>query len=153
MSRLRRALESLLHIQDTPHRIALAFGVGCWIAFSPLLGIHTGMALAIAFGFRLSRVAILMGAYINNPWTLAPMYAAGTAVGCVLLGVPLSGLSAIDWSGGDEGLYQALFESLRPYLWPYVIGNTVLGIAFGTVSYLWLRTVLERRSRSIVRPA
>lgn len=153
MSRLRRALESLLHIHDTPRRIALAFGIGCWIAFSPLLGIHTGMALLIAFAFRLSRVAILMGAYINNPWTLAPMYAAGTAAGCLLLGVPLDGLATIDWKGGDEGLYTALFASLRPYLWPYVVGNTVLGVGFGCVGYFWLLALLERRARGVAGPA
>jgi uncharacterized protein (DUF2062 family) len=142
---LRRALESLLHIDDTPHRTALSFGIGVWIAFSPLLGIHTGMALAIAFAFRLNRLAILLGAYINNPWTLAPLYAAGTGVGCLLLGVPLEGLNAIDWRGAEDGLYQSLFASLRPFLWPYVIGNTVLGVVFGALAYFWLRGVLERR--------
>ena len=35
------------------------------------------MALAIAFAFRLSRAAVLVGIYLNNPWTMAPMYIAG----------------------------------------------------------------------------
>jgi uncharacterized protein (DUF2062 family) len=73
--------------------VALAFGIGLFIAFFPLLGIHTGLALVIALTFRLSRVALLAGAWVNNPWTLAPMYTAGTLVGCALLGV-LVGLLA-----------------------------------------------------------
>ena len=77
MSRLRQRLQVLLHVDDSPHRIALAFAVGVWVAFFPILGIHTGMALAIAFAFRLSRVAILLGTWLNNPWTIAPMYTAG----------------------------------------------------------------------------
>jgi uncharacterized protein len=145
-SRLRRALQVLLHVEDTPHRIALAFGLGVWIAFSPLLGVHTLLALAIAFAFRLSRVAILLGAYINNPWTLAPLYLAGTVVGCALLGVSTEGLAAVDWSLEGPEFYAGLLASLRPYLWPFLLGNTVLGVAGGVVGYLLLRRVLERRA-------
>ena len=67
MSRLRQVAQVLLRLEDTPGRIALAFGLGIFIAFFPLLGIHTGLALLVAFSFRLSRVAILAGAWTNNP--------------------------------------------------------------------------------------
>lgn len=148
MRRLRSTLLLLLRVEDTPHRVALAFGIGVWIAFSPLLGIHTGMALGIAFLFRLNRVAMLFGAYLNNPWTLAPMYMAGTALGCFLLDVPTSGLSGMDWSLHGRAFYQALIQNLRPYLWPYVLGNTLLGVLGALIGYGALRLVLERRGRS-----
>jgi uncharacterized protein len=148
-SRVRRALQVLLHVEDTPHRIALAFGLGVWIAFCPLLGVHTLMALGIAFAFRLSRVAILLGAYINNPWTLAPLYLAGTVVGCALMGVSTDGLSAVDWSRKGTEFYRHLMVSLRPYLWPFVLGNTVLGVAGGLAGYWLLRRLLERRRASV----
>lgn len=141
--RLRQSIGVLLHVPDTPHRTALAFGIGVWIAFFPVLGIHTLMALAIAFGFRLSRVAMLLGVYLNNPWTLAPLYAAGTAVGCVLLGEsPREAFREVDWHAG----MRALLESLRPLLWPYVLGNTVLGLLGGAAGYWALRRTLERRT-------
>lgn len=146
-SRFRRTLQVLLHVEDTPHRIALAFGIGVWVAFCPLLGAHTLMALGIAFAFRLSRVAILLGAYINNPWTLAPLYLAGTVVGCVLLGVSTEGLAAVDWGKEGTEFYAHLLASLRPYLWPFLLGNTVLGVAGGFLGYSLLRRVLERRRR------
>ena len=78
--------------------LAAAFGLGVFIAFFPLLGIHTGMALVIAILLRLNRVAILVGCWINNPWTIAPMYSAGTLLGCALLGVAPGSPVAIDWS-------------------------------------------------------
>ncbi len=146
--RLRRTLQMLVHVNDTPHRIALAFGVGVFIAFSPVLGIHTAMALGIAFAFRLSRVAMLVGAYINNPWTLVPMYMGGTLLGCALLGVPSEGLSAVEWHLHGWAFYQSLLRHLKPYLWPYVIGNTLLGVAGALAGYLALRTILERRRLS-----
>lgn len=144
--RLGRALRSLLHVDGTPHRTALAFALGVFIAFSPLLGIHTGMALLIAFVFRLSRVAILTGAYLNNPWTLAPMYMAGTLLGCVLLDVPPHGLDAVDWKLHGRAFYTHLLETLRPYLWPYVVGNTVLGAVAALAAYVAMRMILERRA-------
>jgi len=147
-SRLRRTVQILLHVEDSPRRTAVAFGIGVFIAFCPLLGIHTGLALAIAFLFRLSRVAILFGAYINNPWTLAPLYIAGTLFGCLLLDVPAHGLAEIDWRLHGSGFYRALFASLKPYLWPFVIGNTLLGVIAGVGGYLALRYVLEQRRRT-----
>jgi hypothetical protein len=146
-SRLRRTVEGLLQLQDSPHRIALAFGIGIWIAFSPLLGLHTVMALGVAFGFRLSRAALLMGAYVNNPWTIAPLYLAGTAVGCALLGVSTERLSSIEWDHHGVTFYRELLVHLRPYLWPYVVGNTVLGVLGGLGGYFALRAFLVRRRR------
>jgi uncharacterized protein (DUF2062 family) len=141
MSRARRVLQILLHVEDTPHRIALAFGIGICIAFFPVLGVHTAMALAIAFWFRLSRVAMLIGAYLNNPWTIAPMYTAGTLLGCLLLGVPPEGLAGLEWSG------RGLLVGLQRYLWPFLLGNLAIGMLAGGVGYVLLRRVLERRRR------
>jgi uncharacterized protein (DUF2062 family) len=140
--RLQRALNILLHIQDTPHRIALSFAIGVSIAFNPLLGLHTLLALLVAFALRLSRVAMLLGAFINNPWTIAPLYMAGTIVGCALLGVPSVGLSQIDWSLDAS----ALWDALSPFLWPFVIGNLVLGALCALPAYFLMRRYLERRA-------
>ncbi len=138
-SRFRRAAQLLLHIDEPPQRTALAFAIGVLIAFSPILGLHTLLALAIAFVFRLNRVAILIGAYINNPWTMGPLYLAGTGVGCALLGVSAHELEQIEWS----------LTGLMPYLWPFVVGNLVLGVAAGSVSYvLALRFLSSSRAPS-----
>lgn len=146
-AKLRRALALLLHAPDTPHRTALAFGVGVYIAFFPLLGLHTVMALAIAIAFRLSKVAILAGAYVNNPWTLIPLYMAGTALGCVAMGVPLSQLEwPVPEGSSLAAIEAALVQTLKPLFWPYVLGNTLLGIAGGLAGYFGLRRYLEKRT-------
>jgi uncharacterized protein (DUF2062 family) len=151
-ARLRRSIQAFLHLDDTPQRIAAAFGVGVYLAFHPLFGLHTLMALGIAFAFRLSRGAVLVGIYVNNPWTMAPMYLAGTTLGCWILGVPLHGLRDLEWDLDNWAFYRLLLASLRPYLWPYVLGNTILGIACGAVAYLVMRAVLERRARRAAAP-
>ena len=154
MSRVRQWVQVLLHLQDTPHRIALAFAVGVWIGFFPVLGIHTGMALAVSFLFRLSRVAILLGTWGPvNPWTLAPIYTAGTMLGCFLLGVSPAGLADIDWSGLTKGsfleAFRRLFTVLKPFLLPYCLGNMLLGTVSAAAVYFPLKAFLERRRARI----
>jgi uncharacterized protein len=142
---LRKRVRVLLQMDDSPHHIALAFGIGVWLAFFPILGIHTGLALLIAYLFRLNRAALLVGVYISNPWTVAPLYMAGTVVGCEIFGVSSAELTHIDWSLHGRAFYRALIETLRPYVWPFVVGNTLLGVLGGIAGYVVLREVLERR--------
>lgn len=147
MMSLRRAIQTVLHMDDTPHRIALSFAIGVWIAFFPIWGIHTAMALGVAFLMRLSRGAMLVGAWVNNPWTMAPLYTGGTLLGCALLRVPTEGLAALDWSLGWKDFLRALLETLRPYLWPFVVGNLILGTLAAVLGYLALRAAIEARRR------
>ena len=69
---IRRWLGTLLHVADTPERTAAAFALGVFFGFSPFLGLHTIMALALAFALNLNRVATLLGVYSNLPWIIAP---------------------------------------------------------------------------------
>lgn len=145
---LRRTGQILVHVEDSPSRVALAFAVGVFIAFFPLLGIHTGLAIVIAIAFRLNKVAILVGAWTNNPWTIAPMYSAGTLLGCFVLGVAPTSLGEINWSLSGRAFYQSLAAVLRPLLLPFVVGNLVLGAAAALASFLALRWILTRRKRT-----
>ena len=140
-----RTARILGQIEGSPSRVAAAFGIGVFIAFFPLLGIHTLLALGVALAFRLNKVAILVGAWINNPWTLAPMYSAGTLLGCALLGVPLVSPSAsVDWSLRGRAFYSALGATLEPLVWPFLVGNLVLGAVAGLVAFVLLRSLLTR---------
>jgi uncharacterized protein (DUF2062 family) len=151
--RLRRFLNLLLKIEDTPRRTALAFGIGVWIAFFPVLGTHTAMAFGIAVAFRLNRLALLLGAYVNNPWTITPLYMAGTALGCALLGVPTSELVAPDFGLSGRAFYEAALLRLRPFVLPFLLGNIALGIVAGYGAYLAVRRVLEGSGSAPASPS
>src|SRR5262249_50056764 len=62
-SLVRRWLDQLLHIHDTPERTAAAFALGVFLGFSPFLGFHTILGIALAFLLNLNRVAVLLGVY------------------------------------------------------------------------------------------
>ena len=86
-SRTRRWLDQLLHTHDTPERTALAYALGVFFGFSPMLGLHTVLGLVFAFAFNLNRVAVLLGIYSNLPWILPAYYSLATLLGAAILRV------------------------------------------------------------------
>jgi uncharacterized protein (DUF2062 family) len=163
---MTKGLQGLLHLKDPPRRTALAFGIGVFIAFSPFLGLHTLMAIAIAFAFRLNRIAVLAGAWINA-LALIPCYLFGTLLGAQLLGVSRRNVSALDLEKADGFVRLAMsslvvgewresvkalgsvLRVLGSFRWPFVIGNMLLAVAVGTLAYFFCRSFLEERAHRL----
>src|SRR5437763_1004449 len=76
LARIGSQLSQILHLHESPHRTALAFAVGAFIAFSPTYGLHTLSVAFCTWAFRLNCVALLAGSLINNPWTVLPIVGA-----------------------------------------------------------------------------
>ena len=47
------------------------------------------LGLALAFVFRLNRVAVILGVYSNLPWVLPAYYTLATVAGAAILGVDI----------------------------------------------------------------
>jgi uncharacterized protein (DUF2062 family) len=86
MESLRQRLAQVLHLQETPHRTALAFATGVFIAFAPHYLFHTASVVLCAWLFRLNYLAVFLGSLVNNPWTLIPILAASLYAGLFLVG-------------------------------------------------------------------
>jgi uncharacterized protein (DUF2062 family) len=148
----RRWLDTLLHVDDTPERTAAAFALGVFFGFSPFLGLHTVLAILIAFFFDLNRVAVLLGVYSNLPWIIAPYYALVTMAGGQLIGykVPVGFKTQIS-SLFEMSLYHSefwhrLITILKPLLWPYALGSTLGALVLAAMAYpLALAFVTSRR--------
>jgi hypothetical protein len=67
---IRDRIKNVLQLNDSPNKLALAFALGVFIAFSPTLGLHTISCLVLAWMFRLSKLVVLTAAFVNNPWTI-----------------------------------------------------------------------------------
>lgn len=138
-ARARRWLDQLLHTHDTPRRTAAAYAVGVFFGFSPFLGLHTVLGLAVAFAFNLNRVAVLLGVYSNLPWILPAYYTLSTLAGAALVGidVPPGLLKNLRDSLADDswGEFRRLVRSLTPLLWAYGLGSTIGAIGLGAAAY------------------
>ncbi len=150
---VRKWMESLLHIHDSPQRTALAVAVGVFIGFSPFLGLHTIIAIAVAFIFNLNRVAVLVGAYSNMPWFLAAWYALATAAGAWLLGTTLpAGFGDRLGQLLSQSLFRAEFwraaaEEMRPLFWPYFVGSMIGSTLLSVIAYWLTFGFIEARHR------
>ena len=138
---MRRWLETLLHIDDTPERTAAAYTLGVFFGFSPFLGFHTVLAIALAFLLNLNRVAVLLGVYSNLPWIIAPYYTFATMVGAALTRTRLPAgfrerLSELfQMSYRDGTFWRHIGSLLQPLLWPYIIGSLLGAIAIASCAY------------------
>jgi uncharacterized protein (DUF2062 family) len=138
-ARARQWLEQLLHTHDTPERTAAAYAIGVFFGFSPFLGLHTILALVVAFAFNLNRVAILLGVYSNLPWILPAYYTLATTLGAMLLNYDVppgfwkdlrDALTDASW-----GEFRRFAKVLAPLLWAYALGSLIGAVLLGATAY------------------
>lgn len=142
----KKILKTLLGLNDTVHRTALAFALGIFLGLSPLLGLQTLLALLIAFAFRLNRAAIIIGTLVNNPWTIPLIYSSEFLVGASLLGSARDTLSGLKW-GSFTSL--SVFEQIKSILLPLFVGYIPLGIGIAIGAYfVTFRLMLTYRKRA-----
>jgi uncharacterized protein (DUF2062 family) len=166
----RKHATQILHLDEEPSRLARSMAVGVFIGITPLYGLHTLLALAAAFLFRLNKAATITGAWINLPWFAPFVYAF-----CLRLGeAVLTG----DWSRFSLASVHGLAQSAGAYLraspretagtlgqmvWdmlfvastPLVVGTTIVGTVLGLATYfVTLEAIRDvRRIRSRIHAA
>jgi hypothetical protein len=150
MKYVRDRIRSLFHLNDSPTKLATSFAVGVFIAFSPTIGLHTVSCLFIAWMFRLRKLVVFTAAFLNNPWTMVPLYGF-----CLWFGIKITGSMIetpdIAW---QSLTFTSAYHILRPYLWPFVAGTIVVGAAAAVLSYFFIywAVVRHRRDRDSESP-
>lgn len=155
---MKDLIKKLLHIEDTPQRTALAYSIGIFLGFSPFLGLHTLVGLAIAFLFGLNRVAILLGVWTNTPWWIVPFYAMATWIGMWVTGfqVDWATLREVFQLGTDQGFMSSNFWEclisqwglLLSFLTGSLILCTLLGVFAYPLSLKWIKFYRVRRGKA-----
>jgi len=166
LRKLRRiVLHTIIHADDTPHKIALGVGVATLIAFLPLVGFQTAIAIGIAALIRANKAVCVPIVWITNPFTFVPIYGASLALGRFVLASPVSvpdteilstlergHAAATTW---DLQFWKSLFfelVGLGAELW---VGCAIIGLlaaigAYG-ISRWGVSGYRERRRRKILR--
>lgn len=142
--KILQAIRKILASGDDPKKIALACAIGFFVAFFPVLGVHTGMALVLAWLFRVSPAITLAATFINNPWTIAPIYG-----GCLWFGILITNTDihdfTINWSSLDWSLFVELVKLVGI---PFVTGCLVIGTVTAVAGYfLTLRMIIVYRRK------
>lgn len=150
---VRRWLDRLLHVDDTPERTAAAFAMGVFFGFSPFLGFHTVLGILFAFVFNLNRVAALLGVYSNLPWIIAPYYILATMVGAEITqqrippGFRGQLRALFELSSFDSEFWRQLVVVMTPLARPYAVGSTLGALLMSAAAYQLALAFVKSRKR------
>jgi uncharacterized protein (TIGR03546 family) len=142
IDKLKQHFKNILSLDAHPGHIATAFAVGAFVSFTPFFGLHTPLAIALAFVFRLNKVACITGAWLNTPLTTVPVLVASYNLGRFLRGKPAKQLTftTLDW------------HSLQPYAKSILLGSSLIGFVAAIASYFvcyWTITFFRRKDAAL----
>ncbi|MDJ0782253.1 MAG: DUF2062 domain-containing protein [Desulfosarcinaceae bacterium] len=131
-----------LKLRGDPHAIAMGLAFGVFVGLTPLMGLHSVIAVAGAALLKWSKIAALIGVFVTNPVTAPLIYPLTYTLGATILGNPVTIASSGGLDLGD------LVHSSPQVLSNLFVGGAIVGLAGGAVSYvIALRTIRRYRHR------
>ena len=145
--KLKHKFKEILSLDSHPGHIAAGFAVGTFISFTPPIpGLHTGLALAIAFLFRLNKLTCLAGTWINSPVTVVPSMILSYRLGVLILHERPGKFRVpdLDW----VSLKGVLLQHSKPLL----LGCAIIGFFASIAAYFicyWLVVFFRRKDATL----
>jgi len=138
----KERFRKILSLDSHPRHIATGFAVGVFISFTPFFGIHTPMAIAAAFIFRLNKLTCITGAWVNTPLTVLPALGLSYKLGRILRGLPPTELKikGLEW------------QHLKLYAKSLMLGSSIIGFVLALTSYFlcyWLIVRFRKRDEAL----
>jgi uncharacterized protein (DUF2062 family) len=134
--------EKIFRVNDTPHKIALGFGLGIFAGILP--GTGPLAALFLALIFRANRATALFSSLIINTWFSLVTFVFAIKIGSAILG--------LNWQKVSEDFFQAVkgfnwlaslkFSFLKVVI-PVVFGYLIISLFLGAVCYLFVFLALK----------
>jgi uncharacterized protein (DUF2062 family) len=162
--RWRILVLDLLGREESPDRVAAAIGLGVGIGFSPFVGTHLLIALALAVLLRLNKIDTLLGTLAGQVPTWGVVFPLGYRLGHLLLRhghrlrpMNLHALLQCDISCllHPMATAQLVFgrHAFMPRLTAFLVGTTILAILLGLAAFFVARSILELYHRRHPRVA
>ena len=134
-SKYRETIRGFLRQGLLPSEIAFAVALGNFVGILPVLGLHTVLAIGLAYLLRLNIVIVLLGTQISNPFSFPFILFASAQIGNLMLSGSLLNVQ-----------FTTDLSVLKTYIMPTMIGSIVLGLMVGSLSY-FLTLAVTRRFR------
>ena len=127
-------LKRLFRLSGTPYAVAMGCAVGAFASFTPLIGFHVAISIALAWVLRANLIAAGIGTIVGNPLTFPFIWAATFKVGQLML------------PGPDQQVPPTLESTLEhealPRIWPLLkpmlLGAIPFGLMAGCITYLFV---------------
>jgi uncharacterized protein (DUF2062 family) len=139
--RLRYYYLKLIRLKGQPKDLALGMALGVLAGSMPILPLQTWLALTLAFIFRASKIAAMLGTWISNPLNWYFLYLFSYKIGAWILGLEQRGktISAVIYtikSGGDPtAIAKSILEAGNWIVAAFLLGGFVLAAVTTPPSY------------------
>lgn len=150
---LRYFAKRVVRASGSPHVVALGFAAGVFASWTPFVGFHILMGVALAFVFGGNLVAAALGTIVGNPLTFPLMWWSSFSLGNRMLA---EGGAETDFADVARTLTHEPMSGILPLIKPLTVGSLPLGVAsallFYVIVYLAVRTYqTARRHRLAAR--
>ncbi|MBL8112202.1 MAG: DUF2062 domain-containing protein [Acidobacteria bacterium] len=154
IAKLRARIRETLGQSSSPEVVAASFALGVAIAFTPLFGFHTWMALGLAFLLRLNKLDVLLGTLVVNPLTFAPVSAVAIPLGRMILRAEREALAQLPWKDLMKlEFWRTAGPSVRAVSLQWAVGMFALSFLAGILTYVIVLALVRRMRASRPRPA
>lgn len=147
-------VDRIRKLQGDPHYVALGMAIGVFVAITPTIPFHTIIAVAMAYLFRASSPAAIIGVWASNPFTVVFFYIACYKAGMLLLGTTFGETETVKAlvhvMESDIPLIEQVhvfvtfFQTRLKLFFAMVAGGVILGIPAGFVAYLVTKKFVEK---------
>ncbi len=124
LQRFRNKVREFINKGLSPCEIAFGIALGNFVGILPFLGLHTVIAIGLAYLLRLNIVVVFLGTQISNPFSFPFILFISAQLGSLVLNGSMLNLKF----SGDINI-------IKQYVMPTLIGSVLLGLGVGTVSY------------------
>ncbi len=128
----------VLHVDDTPHRIALGVAIGMFITWTPTVGFQMLLVLGLSWLLGANKLVGVPFVWISNPATLVPIFYPNYLLGKWVLGSNCEDPNfseALTISGTWLETVQRWWTATWQVFWPLWVGSIIIGLALGAISY------------------
>ncbi|MFT7432730.1 MAG: hypothetical protein ACI9TY_000348 [Alphaproteobacteria bacterium] len=131
----------LKRARGSAHTIALGFSMGVFASFTPFMGLHALIAIALAVPFGGSAIMAIIGTIIGNPWTFPFIWLSSYNLGNFLLG--RAEFESLPETFSFAHIWENISMYSDAYILPMFVGGAPMGALAATFFYILLFTHLS----------
>jgi uncharacterized protein (DUF2062 family) len=128
--------QKMLHINASPHQIAMGFSVGTFIGIFPTFGLGWIIALALSRIFRFNYISAVLGSItVMNPVTWPFFLTLSAFVGAFIFQKEPSYILSIIQNGN-------LLDSIGKIIVVYITGNLIVSFIMSAICYIVVMEII-----------
>lgn len=133
----------LTEIAAEPHKVAMGYALGIFLAATPFIGIKIFIAMAVTFIFKWNRVAAIFGVFHINPLTGPFFYGLSFLVGNSVLGSNVS----FDFTCPItiKTLYEIVTSNSMVFM-SLLTGGIILGLPLAFAAYYFSNSFIHNKT-------